>query len=265
MATTSSILSGRLCSSQVTIRLRDEMQRSPASLLDAHDRLRQTFVTFLAGFQLSKESSIRVNRLGDSWQVVGVQAIDPAMSDAAVIRWSLRSPEKFAVVFDRHHAAIHAYATRRAGRDAADDVLSEVFLAAFSSRSSFDSNCGSARAWLYGIAGNIVRRSWRSAASQDRAMRSVAFKAEREAATQTSHHERQVDAADEWGVVRPLLDGLAEQDREALLLYAWEELTYPEIAEAMGIPVGTVRSRIHRARTSLRDALEQISVRENQR
>jgi RNA polymerase sigma factor (sigma-70 family) len=76
--------------------------------------------------------------------------------------------------------------------------------------------------------------------------------------TTDSHEDHVVgrlDSADAWASVREVLDTLAEGDREAILLFAWEELSYPEIALAMDIPVGTVRSRIHRARAQLRDAL----------
>lgn len=84
-------------------------------------------------------------------------------TDAEVIQISNRTPEQFATVFDRHHEAVHAFAARRAGRDAADDVLSEVFLAAFAQRDRFDVSAQSALPWLYGIAGNVLKRRWRVA------------------------------------------------------------------------------------------------------
>jgi RNA polymerase sigma factor (sigma-70 family) len=74
---------------------------------------------------------------------------------------------------------------------------------------------------------------------------------------------RHQDATDEWRTVNALLSELSDGDREALLLYAWEDLTYPQIAVAMGIPVGTVRSRIHRARAFLRDSLHQEAIKES--
>jgi RNA polymerase sigma-70 factor (ECF subfamily) len=180
-------------------------------------------------------------------------------SDGEVIARSRRSPELFAEVFDRHHRAVHAYAARRAGADAADDVLAEVFLVAFKQRKRFDPDSGSALPWLYGIAANVLRRRWRTLAATDRLVTSVALVA---VSAVASHEERvatEVDAAREWLVVRQLVAELADGDREAIMLFAWEELTYPQIAEAMGIPVGTVRSRIHRARATLRASLGEIT------
>lgn len=185
----------------------------------------------------------------------GVNPLEAELTDGEVIVRSLRASELFAVVFDRHHAAIHAYASRRAGHDAADDVIADVFLAAFTHRKRFDPAAASALPWLYGIAGNILRRRWRSLATTDRVHRSVAG----QVVSVTDSHENGVadrlDSAADWAVVRDALGNLADGDREAILLFAWEELTYPEIAVAMDIPVGTVRSRIHRARARLRETL----------
>jgi RNA polymerase sigma factor (sigma-70 family) len=180
-------------------------------------------------------------------------------SDGAVIARSRRSPELFAEVFDRHHRAVHAYASRRAGADAADDVLGEVFLVAFKHRKRFDAAASSALPWLYGIAANVLRRRWRTKAATDRMVGSVALGVVQVVASHEERVAEEVDSAREWIVVRDQLAGLADGDREAILLFAWEELTYPQIAEAMGIPVGTVRSRIHRARAHLRASLDEIT------
>lgn len=198
---------------------------------------------------------IPVNRLGSRWQRPVVNPMNTSATDAEVIQISHRTPEQFATVFDRHHEAVHAFAARRAGRDAADDVLSEVFLAAFAQRDRFDASAQSALPWLYGIAGNVLKRRWRVAAASDRLVRSAVSEAVHRTSSHEEHVARRLDSASEWVEVRTVLDGFAEGDREALLLFAWEELTYPQIAAAMGIPVGTVRSRIHRARTLLRESL----------
>ncbi|WP_221176776.1 RNA polymerase sigma factor [Nocardioides pocheonensis] len=178
------------------------------------------------------------------------------LTDGEVIARSLRTPEAFATVFDRHYAAVHSYAARRAGPDAADDVLADVFLAAFSHRKRFDSSTGSALPWLYGIAGNVLKRRWRTLASTDRMTRSAASMVVSASDSHESEVAARLDSAADWLVVRTLLDELGDGDREALLLYAWEELSYVEIAVAMDIPVGTVRSRINRARSRLRALLE---------
>jgi RNA polymerase sigma factor (sigma-70 family) len=184
-----------------------------------------------------------------------VNPLEADLTDAEVIARSHRTAELFAAVFDRHQASVHAYAARRAGRDAADDILAEVFLAAFASRKRFDPTVESALPWLYGIAGNIVSRRWRTLAAADRIQQSAAQHVGTTADSHEDHVIGRLDSADAWASVREVLDELAEGDREAILLFAWEELSYPEIALAMGIPIGTVRSRIHRARAQLRDAL----------
>jgi RNA polymerase sigma factor (sigma-70 family) len=181
------------------------------------------------------------------------------VTDADVIAGSRHAPERFAEVFDRHHRAVHAYAARRAGIDAADDVLAEVFLVAFKLRKRFDPGAKSALPWLYGIASNVLRRRWRTLAATDRLVASVALGAVSAVASHDDRVATEIDSAREWLVVRELLAELADGDREAILLFAWEELTYPQIAEAMGIPVGTVRSRIHRARATLRASLGEIT------
>lgn len=183
-----------------------------------------------------------------------MKPLDTDLTDGEVIARSQRAPELFAVVFDRHQASVHAYAARRAGREAADDVLAEVFLAAFASRKRFDPSFDSALPWLYGIAGNVLKRQWRTLAAADRLHHSAASQPDAAESHEDGVADR-LDSAAQWVVVRDLLEDLAEGDREAILLFAWEELSYPEIALAMGIPVGTVRSRIHRARARLRGAL----------
>ncbi|HSX67118.1 RNA polymerase sigma factor [Nocardioides sp.] len=176
-------------------------------------------------------------------------------SDVELIRRSRHHPESFADIFDRHHKAIHAYVARRAGSQTADDVLAEVFTAAFSQRAGFSSETGSALPWLYGIARNLTYRHFRSAANAQRAFGTWA--AQQPDATGTHDDEviAGVDSARRWQVVHTALGSVATDDREALLLYAWEELSYAEIAQVVGVPVGTVRSRIHRARAALRAAL----------
>lgn len=203
-----------------------------------------------------------MNRYGPRWQEHIVSPMESDASDSEIIERSRRAPEVFALLFDRHHEAVYAYAVRRVGRDVADDILSDVFLVAYSQRDRFDVSVESARPWLYGITSNILHRRRRSDSALDRLVQSARSTA---VPAEPSHAEsvaRQLDAQHEWSVVRALLEGLDPGDREAVLLYAWEELTYTQIAEAMAIPVGTVRSRIHRARTYLRESLNQSDTKE---
>ncbi len=78
--------------------------------------------------------------------------------DARLIAESCLVPERFGAVFDRHAPAIHGYIARRLGRDAADDLVADTFLAAFRQRASYDPAQPSARPWLYGIATRLVSR-----------------------------------------------------------------------------------------------------------
>lgn len=187
-----------------------------------------------------------------------MRTMSEPLADTAIIQQSQCNPEAFAQIFDRYHRDVHAFVARRAGREAADDVLSEVFLAAFAQRASYDLDMASARPWLFGIANNLVKRRWRSMASQQRlATRLAALPA-------SSNYPENglaagVDAEREWEQVRVALGRLPKEEQEALLLYAWEELTYSEIAKLVGVPVGTIRSRIHRARTQLRVLVAGVS------
>ncbi len=89
-----------------------------------------------------------------------------AADDAAVIECSWREPERFAVVFDRHAPHIYRYLARRAGRQVADDLVAETFLAAFAKRDRYDLGHADARPWLYGIATNLVGQHRRDQARQ---------------------------------------------------------------------------------------------------
>jgi RNA polymerase sigma factor (sigma-70 family) len=174
--------------------------------------------------------------------------------DAAVIRQSLRTPERFAVIFDRHAPHILRYLARRLGRQAADDALSETFIAAFGRRARYDAGRTDARPWLYGIASNVVSQRRRDEVRELRLLLALP-------GPQTGEdcHADRVSTAVAAGSTRAALvtalARLADGDRDVLLLIGWEHLTYGEVALALDIPVGTVRSRLHRARTLVRQAL----------
>ncbi|WP_407564182.1 RNA polymerase sigma factor [Streptomyces sp. 184] len=182
------------------------------------------------------------------------QDVSPLVDgDAAVIEESLDRPEAFAELYDRYAPAIHRYVTRRLGTGAADDITADTFLAAFRARARFDSGRTSARPWLYGIAANLIGRHRRS---EVRALRALA----RTGVDPVAHSW--VDEADDRLAAEaahaPLAGALAKLpagDRHVLLLVAWADLSYAEVAEAMDIPIGTVRSRLSRARRKVRAAV----------
>jgi len=173
--------------------------------------------------------------------------------DATVIQESWGDPERFAVLFDRHGPFIQRYLARRVGAETADDLLAETFLAAFGKRRGYDPAFPDARPWLYGFATNLIARHKREEARRYRQLRAVGAAPNLPDisdgvladVTAQSMRERLVSA----------LAGLSAGDRDVLLLIAWEQLSYEEVARALAIPVGTVRSRLSRARARLRGPL----------
>ncbi|MET9829011.1 RNA polymerase sigma factor [Streptomyces sp. NPDC006385] len=177
-------------------------------------------------------------------------------SDGAVIERSWQTPDAFAVIFDRYADDIHRYIARRLGTDTADDLMAETFVIAFQRRRRYDLSHAHARPWLYGIATNLIGRHRREEARRLRALSRMA------ALPQAREDDGPEDAVTERlgarGTDVPLAGALAAlpaRYRDTLLVVAWGELDYAEAARALGVPVGTVRSRLHRARTKLRKAL----------
>ena len=177
-------------------------------------------------------------------------------SDAQLMEESLADAGRFGEVFDRHAPAIFRFLGRRIGPDDAGDLLSEVFLAAFEGRARYDQERPSALPWLYGIASNLLRKHHRQRASELRALERVLVLSEPRGHLDTV--PASVDAQVQLRAMADLLEGLPAGERDALLLYAWEDLTYDEIAGALGLPIGTVRSRLSRVRRRLRAATDEI-------
>jgi RNA polymerase sigma-70 factor, ECF subfamily len=173
-------------------------------------------------------------------------------NDADVIAASMDDPVRFGEIFDRHATVLHRYLVRRLGPDDADGMVGEVFRIGFERRHTFDLDQPSARPWLYGIATNLLKKHHRTEARRLRAMARLAALRfpQGDPADQVA---TAVDAADLWEQVAIAVEGLPELERDALLLHVWEGLSYEEVADALGIPIGTVRSRLHRARVGLRE------------
>jgi RNA polymerase sigma-70 factor (ECF subfamily) len=176
-------------------------------------------------------------------------------SDGAVIAASLETPGAFGVIFDRHGSTLLRFLARRVDPAEAEDLLGEVFRIAFERRSAFECDRDSARPWLYGIAANLVAKHHRGEARRLRAMARVgAARVSAARLLEDDPAERAVAAADAgvlWPRVVDAIGALPEAERQVLLLFAWEELSYDEIAQALGVPVGTVRSRLNRGRARL--------------
>jgi RNA polymerase sigma factor (sigma-70 family) len=194
-----------------------------------------------------------------SWRMpapaAGGRALD---TDADVIACSLEDPERFAVIFDRHAGEIHRYVARRLGPQSAADVVSEVFLAAFRNRGRYHADRLDARPWLYGIATNMISQQLRAEGRRARLLTAVPAPPSTEFPFDDISDRMAAERL--RPVLRDVLAGLSPDDRELVLLVAWAELTYGQTAEALGIPVGTVRSRLHRVRAKVRRAIESAEL-----
>jgi RNA polymerase sigma factor (sigma-70 family) len=177
---------------------------------------------------------------------------DPLLSDADVLARARHDPPAFAALFDRHAPAVHRYLDRRVGRDGADDLLAEVFRIAFEHRDSYRPEHDNARPWLFGIASNLVHKAHRSEARRLRALARLSTPREGSDPALTRVEEVLDARSDVAAVVRGLLL-LDPRDRDVVALVAWEGFSYEEVAVALDVPVGTVRSRLHRARRILRE------------
>ncbi|AZS40175.1 MULTISPECIES: RNA polymerase sigma factor [Microbacterium] len=172
-------------------------------------------------------------------------------TDSEIIQRSLQHPAVFAELFDRHARAVNAFATYRIGRHAAEDVLSETFLVAFRRRADFDTDVESAAPWLLGIASRLIRRHRAVEAKHWRSFAASVSQQDHSSLGGLDDAMSRVDAEREVETLRARIAALAPKDRETLLLYAWQGMSYDEVAAALGVPVGTVRSRLNRVRGRL--------------
>jgi RNA polymerase sigma-70 factor (ECF subfamily) len=170
---------------------------------------------------------------------------------------AIAAPEDFEAVFREHFAPVHRFIARRVGMALAEDLAAEVFAVAYRRRAAYQPERGSLRAWLYGIAANVVRGHWRD---EQQLFELDAQVARDSLGVLPSVHF--ADAADERVIAATLapriagaLAALNRDQREVLLLYAWADLSHEEIAAALGIAQGTARSRLSRARAALRAQL----------
>jgi RNA polymerase sigma factor (sigma-70 family) len=177
--------------------------------------------------------------------------------DGVLLSRSGRDPSAFEPLVERYSAALHGYLARRAPNDA-DDLLAEVWLQAYTGREGFDAKRGTARAWLFGVARNVLAAHWRRELRQPPGAGLPAQGADSDPWLAV---DQRLDAAAAAGLLRRALADLPDTERELLLLVAWEELTPAEAAAVVGVPAGTARSRLHRARGRLRESLAPLSSR----
>lgn len=187
-----------------------------------------------------------------SGEVLAGSSVDQP-PDEVLIQQSLLVAERFGPLFDRHASAVHRYLARRIGSDA-DDLLAETFLIAFRRRAAYRKLHVNVRPWLFGIATNVLRRHARQEKRRYRALARVPADPGAEAYA-TDDALGRLDAQSLRRDLAAALAALKRGDRDVLLLSAWAELSYNEIAAVLDIPVGTVRSRLNRARRVTRAAL----------
>lgn len=181
------------------------------------------------------------------------QNVTHSPEDADAVAASLDDPKQFAVIFDQHFDPIYRFFERRVGRDTADSLAGEVFRIAFERRDSYRADGRGCLPWLYGIAGKLLLKERRREGRHFRAL--ARLDARPEPTLPDSNIEERLDARAIWPSVAEALMALPDGERDVLLLIAWEDLTYPQVAEALGVPIGTVRSRLHRGRQRLMELL----------
>ncbi len=170
-------------------------------------------------------------------------------SDAEIVRRSMGGDAKaFGELFWRHNGAVHAYLARRAGRDVADDLVAEVWLRGFRNRATFDLHYPDARPWLYGIARNVLNSHWRQLTKAPPLQPAAISDPWPDLVEHLDEKERRV-------ALLKALDSLTVDEREVLLLVAWEQLSAAEIALMLDVPASTVRNRLRRARVCMRSGL----------
>jgi RNA polymerase sigma factor (sigma-70 family) len=175
-------------------------------------------------------------------------------SDAVLIRRSLRYPEEFEALFERHAATVLRYLQLRVGHSLAEELMAETFVRAFDARRRFDSRRASALPWLYGIASNLIRMHFRTEERRLRAYRAAAG-LETQPGDLTAESVERLHASELAPAIAAALAALPVAQGDVLLLHTYAELTPDEIAEALGISTGSVRKRLHRARRFMAERL----------
>lgn len=170
--------------------------------------------------------------------------------DSDLLTMLRTEPELIGQLYQRHAQAVLLYLARRAGPGAAEDLLSDVFVAALTARKRVVAHAsGSALPWLYGIASNVLRNHLRRCKTQRPDPR-------HDLAMDWDAVDTRIDAQAQRDKLRAALGVLSGSERELLLLVAWEGLTPAEAGQVLGISAGAARFRLHRARQRALRALD---------
>ncbi|MFC5724573.1 RNA polymerase sigma factor [Streptomyces gamaensis] len=165
-------------------------------------------------------------------------------------------PEAFRCLFEEFSGLVHRHAVRVTGdRALAEDVVSLTFLEAWRLRERLRDEGESARPWVMGIAVNVLRNTTRAARRHRAAM--ARLPAKDTLPDFASEVVGRMADAERLAAARTALDKLRRSEREVVTLCVWSGLSYEEASQALGVPVGTVRSRLSRARDRLRRLTEE--------
>ncbi len=204
-----------------------------------------------------------VGRLAVELIVVTGKVVDVTglRTDVEVIESSIVRPAVFEHIFARHWDQIFRFIERRLGFDSAEELSSEVFRIAFERRSSFSvTRNASCLPWLYGIASNLVLKHRRQFTRHLRAISRLEPTVSSEFPDIATEVVDRLDATNKWPTLSEALTRLDETSVLMLLMIAWEDASYAEVAAGFEVPVGTVRSRIHRIRAELKVAAQSPQV-----
>lgn len=177
-----------------------------------------------------------------------------AISNEEIERMTL-GPDDLSRLYTGHSEALFNYLARRVGREIAEDLVAETFRAAIESSESFDERRGDGRSWLFGIATNLARRHWRTEAQRLRALgrRDLdGFGGGDSVLSLADGVATRLDAAMDASFVAAAVSELAAEDREILILAAWERMNSTEIGSVLDMTPGAVRMRLGRIRQQLR-------------
>ena len=178
-------------------------------------------------------------------------------TDAELIAASIAYPTVFGEVFNRHYGCVYGFIARRLGPSEAADLASEVFLRAFRARHKYDTSRDCCRPWLCGFAYRIVGDRLRTSRRQNE---NVIHQTVDVSPSDLETAEDRLVAEPASVDLNRALSDLPSKDRDALLLYALEGLSYAQIATIMNIPPGTVGSRLSRARRAVRRAIPDLDL-----
>lgn len=175
-------------------------------------------------------------------------------SDALMVTGA---PEQFGELFERHGDWLYDYGARRVGQQLAEDLVSETFLVAFACRDRYDSSVANARPWLFGIMTNLLRKHHRAEVRWLRTLEKSGTDPLGGSAEHafTDQADERLDAKAAMRALAGALATMSHVQRDLLLLHVWAGMDYPELALTLGLPLGTIRSRLHRAKAHLRKAL----------